>query len=105
MYSKFQIMQSEINMQEFQDAEPDTLVSSTSAILEHFNLNCYDALQAFCKKKGLDAKVIQNFDISPSNSPLIFLSLQDTDSPLKMRDQYLQLLYLGQTNIAEKTHR
>jgi hypothetical protein len=22
-----------------------------------------------------------------------------------MRDQYLQLLYLGQTNIAEKTHR
>jgi hypothetical protein len=98
-------LQSEISIVEFQDAERDILVNSTSAILEHFNRNCHDALQAFCKKKGLDAKVIQNFDISPSNSPLIFLSLQDTDSPLKMRDQYLQLLYLGQTNIAEKTHR
>ncbi|XP_045832664.1 uncharacterized protein At3g49140 isoform X1 [Trifolium pratense] len=48
--------QSEISMLEFQDAEPDILVYSTSAILEHFNRNCHDALQVFCKKKGLDAK-------------------------------------------------
>jgi len=56
-------LQSEISLLEFQDAEPDILVYSTSAILERFNRNGHDALQAFCKKKGLYAEVIQNFDI------------------------------------------
>ncbi|EEF31833.1 conserved hypothetical protein [Ricinus communis] len=40
----------------FQDAEPDVLVHSTSAILDHFSNNgirCNAALKALCKKKGL----------------------------------------------------
>ncbi|KAK7300216.1 hypothetical protein RJT34_11056 [Clitoria ternatea] len=48
--------QSEINLLEFQDAEPDILVHSTLAILERFNRHCDDALKALCKKKGLDAE-------------------------------------------------
>ncbi|AET00265.1 putative FMN-binding split barrel [Medicago truncatula] len=48
--------QSEISLLEFQDAEPDIIVYSTSAILERINRNGHDALQAFCKKKGLDAE-------------------------------------------------
>ncbi|MED6179781.1 hypothetical protein PIB30_003997 [Stylosanthes scabra] len=46
--------QSDINSLDFQDAEPDILVHSSLAILEHFNQNCDDALKALCKKKGLD---------------------------------------------------
>jgi len=65
MFHLSQKLQSEISLPKFQDAEPDILVYSTSAILERFNRNGHDidALQAFCKKKGLDAEVIQNFDI------------------------------------------
>lgn len=57
MFYLSQKLQSEISLLEFQDAEPDILVYSTSAILERFNRNGHDALQAFCKKKGLDAEV------------------------------------------------
>ncbi|XP_065867531.1 uncharacterized protein At3g49140 [Euphorbia lathyris] len=49
-------IQSAIDLQEFQDAEPDFLVHSTSAILEHFSekgIRCNAALKALCKKKGL----------------------------------------------------
>ena len=56
-------LQSEISLPEFQDAEPDILVHSTSAILKRFNQNCDDALKALCKKKGLDVEVIQFFNI------------------------------------------
>ncbi|EOY04956.1 Pentatricopeptide repeat superfamily protein isoform 1 [Theobroma cacao] len=45
-----------ISLQDFQDAEPDVLVHSTSAILERFSQNgirCNVALKALCKKKGL----------------------------------------------------
>ncbi|RYR45635.1 hypothetical protein Ahy_A07g031449 isoform B [Arachis hypogaea] len=51
-YPKY--LQSDINLLDFQDAEPDILVHSSLAILEHFNQNCDDALKALCKKKGLD---------------------------------------------------
>ncbi|XP_057441393.1 uncharacterized protein At3g49140 [Lotus japonicus] len=48
--------QSDISFQEFQRAEPDILVHSSLAIVEHFNQNCDGALKALCKKKGLDAE-------------------------------------------------
>nr|KYP73313.1 Uncharacterized protein At3g49135 family [Cajanus cajan] len=56
---------SEISVLEFQDAEPDILARSSSAILERFNQFCDEALKALCKKKGLDAKVIQFFPTFP----------------------------------------
>ncbi|OIW02827.1 hypothetical protein TanjilG_29603 [Lupinus angustifolius] len=45
----------EINFEEFQDAEPDILVHSASVIVEDFKDEC-DALEALCKKKGLDVE-------------------------------------------------
>jgi len=48
-------------LQDFQDAEPDILVHSTSAIIERFNnrgINSSIALKALCKKKGLHAEVL-----------------------------------------------
>lgn len=53
-------MQSEISLQDFQDAEPDFLVHSTSAIVERFSekgIQCDVALKALCKKKGLQVEV------------------------------------------------
>ncbi|GMN63535.1 hypothetical protein TIFTF001_032611 [Ficus carica] len=47
---------SAISLQDFQDAEPDFLVHSTSAIVERFTekgIRCDVALKALCKKKGL----------------------------------------------------
>ncbi|XP_022761730.1 uncharacterized protein At3g49140 isoform X3 [Durio zibethinus] len=52
-------VQSLISMQDFQDAEPDVLAHSTSAILERFSekgIRCNVALKALCKKKGLQAE-------------------------------------------------
>jgi hypothetical protein len=51
--------ESSISLQDFQDAEPDILVHSTSAIIERFNdrgINSSIALKALCKKKGLHAE-------------------------------------------------
>ncbi|KAJ7960585.1 Pentatricopeptide repeat (PPR) superfamily protein [Quillaja saponaria] len=48
--------QSVISLHEFQDAEPDCLVNSTPAILEHFSRRSRVALKALCKKKGLDVE-------------------------------------------------
>ncbi|KAJ0093208.1 hypothetical protein Patl1_26262 [Pistacia atlantica] len=48
-----------INLQDFQDAEPDALVHCTSAIIEHFSekgIRCNVALKALCKKKGLNVE-------------------------------------------------
>ncbi|KAG4109282.1 hypothetical protein ERO13_1Z049479v2 [Gossypium hirsutum] len=48
--------QSLISLKDFQDAEPDVLVHSTSAILERFSekgIRCNVALKSLCKKKGL----------------------------------------------------
>lgn len=53
-------MQSTISLQDFQDAEPDILVHSTSAIIEHFSqkgISCNVALKALCKKKGFNVEV------------------------------------------------
>lgn len=61
-------LQFEINLLDFQDAEPDILVHSTPAILERINQRFDVALKALCKKKGLDVEVIK---ISKS-LPLIF---------------------------------
>ncbi|KAJ6973248.1 hypothetical protein NC653_033549 [Populus alba x Populus x berolinensis] len=50
------VLQSVVSLQDFQDAEPDVLAHSTSAILEHFSgkgSRCNVALKALCKKKGL----------------------------------------------------
>lgn len=57
----FDYFQSSISLQDFQDAEPDILVHSTSAIIERFNnrgINSSIALKALCKKKGLHAEVL-----------------------------------------------
>uniref|UniRef100_M4CGN8 DUF2470 domain-containing protein n=1 Tax=Brassica campestris TaxID=3711 RepID=M4CGN8_BRACM len=51
--------ESSISLQDFQDAEPDVLVHSTSAIIERFNnrgISSGIALKALCKKKGLHAE-------------------------------------------------
>lgn len=53
-------MQSTISLEDFQDAEPDILVHSMSAILKHFNqmeTRCDVALKALCKKKGVHVEV------------------------------------------------
>ncbi|KAE8713564.1 Pentatricopeptide repeat (PPR) superfamily protein isoform 2 [Hibiscus syriacus] len=52
----FSVYGSLISLEDFQDAEPDVLVHSTSAILERFSekgIQCNVALKALCKKKGL----------------------------------------------------
>ncbi|KAJ4723176.1 Pentatricopeptide repeat (PPR) superfamily protein [Melia azedarach] len=52
-------VQSTISLQDFQDAEPDILVHSTSAIIEHFSqkgISCNVALKALCKKKGFNVE-------------------------------------------------
>ncbi|GAY48909.1 hypothetical protein CUMW_115250 [Citrus unshiu] len=49
-------IRSPVSLQDFQDAEPNILVHSTSAIIEHFSLKgirCNVALKVLCKKKGL----------------------------------------------------
>lgn len=48
--------QSEISVLDFQDAEPDILAHSSSAIVERFNQFIGDDLKALCKKKGLYAE-------------------------------------------------
>ncbi|XP_028792583.1 uncharacterized protein At3g49140 isoform X1 [Neltuma alba] len=48
--------QSEINLLDFQDAEPDILVFSNPAIQERLNKRFNAALKALCKKKGLDVE-------------------------------------------------
>ncbi|KAL5101479.1 hypothetical protein RYX36_005806 [Vicia faba] len=48
--------QSEINLLEFEDAEPDILIHTSWGLLMLFNRKYHDALKAFCKKKGLDAE-------------------------------------------------
>ncbi|XVF37822.1 hypothetical protein REPUB_Repub20aG0044000 [Reevesia pubescens] len=56
-------VQSSISLQDFQDAEPDVLVQSTSAILERFSekgIRYNVALKALCKKKGLQIEVVNN---------------------------------------------
>lgn len=52
-------VQSPVSLQDFQDAEPDILAHSTSAIIEHFcqkGIMCNVALKALCKKKGLNVE-------------------------------------------------
>lgn len=54
-------LQSEVSLQDFQDAEPDILLHSTAEILERFNekgIKCNIALKALCKKRGLHVEVI-----------------------------------------------
>ncbi|KAK7385910.1 hypothetical protein VNO78_31872 [Psophocarpus tetragonolobus] len=48
--------QSEINMLEFQDAEPDILSHFSSEIVERFNQFCNGDLKALCKKKSLETE-------------------------------------------------
>ncbi|PRQ37979.1 putative FMN-binding split barrel [Rosa chinensis] len=52
-------VQSTINLQDFQDAEPDFLINSISDIVERFNergIRCDVALKALCKRKGLQVE-------------------------------------------------
>ncbi|XP_022956048.1 uncharacterized protein At3g49140-like isoform X1 [Cucurbita moschata] len=49
-------VQSEVSLQDFEDAEPDILLHSTAEIVERFRekgIRCNIALKALCKKKGL----------------------------------------------------
>ncbi|CAN0858074.1 Uncharacterized protein At3g49140 [Linum grandiflorum] len=49
--------QTTVGLLDFQDAEPDVLLNSISAILERFNdrgINCDVALKTLCKKRGID---------------------------------------------------
>ncbi|XP_058743057.1 uncharacterized protein At3g49140 [Vicia villosa] len=48
--------QSEISLLKFEDAEPDIFAHTSWGLLKLFNGKYHDALQAFCKKKGLDAE-------------------------------------------------
>ena len=60
------ILQSAVSLQDFQEAEPDVLAHSTSAILEHFSekgSRCNIALKALCKKKGLHVEVNKCFRV------------------------------------------
>lgn len=69
-------LQSAISLQDFQDAEPDVLVHSTSAILERFTENemrCNVALKALCKKKGLHVEVRKFFLNARSSSGHLFV--------------------------------
>ncbi|MBA0596520.1 hypothetical protein Gorai_013337, partial [Gossypium raimondii] len=53
---QIELFSSLISLKDFQDAEPDVLVHSTSAILERFSekgIWCNVALKSLCKKKGL----------------------------------------------------
>ncbi|KAJ6729188.1 CREG1 PROTEIN [Salix viminalis] len=63
--------QSAVSLQDFQEAEPDVLAHSTSAILEHFSekgSRCNIALKALCKKKGLPVeKFLCDSNIALSN--------------------------------------
>lgn len=59
-------MQSEINLLDFQDAEPDILVHSNPAIQERCNKRFNPALKALCKKKGLDVEVNNFHNSIPS---------------------------------------
>jgi hypothetical protein len=59
-----------VSLQDFQDAEPDVLAHSTSAILEHFSgkgSRCNVALKALCKKKGLHVEVNKCFGLLSLN--------------------------------------
>jgi len=59
-----------VSLQDFQDAEPDVLAPSTSAILEHFSgkgSRCNVALKALCKKKGLHVEVNKCFGLLSLN--------------------------------------
>ncbi|KAF3571806.1 hypothetical protein F2Q69_00062151 [Brassica cretica] len=59
--------ESSVSLQDFQDAEPDILVHSTSAIIERFNnrgVSSDIALKALCKKKGLHAERFNNRGVS-----------------------------------------
>lgn len=54
-------LQSEVSLQDFQDAEPDILLHSTTEIIERFSekgIRCNIALKALCKKRGLHVEVI-----------------------------------------------
>lgn len=52
-----------VNLYDFHDAEPDSLVYSAPAILEWFRqqgIRCKYALKALCRKKGLHVEVLVN---------------------------------------------
>lgn len=59
------LYQSAIDLQDFQDAEPDVLLHCASNIIERFNeheMKCDAALKTLCrKKKGLLAEVRAQF--------------------------------------------
>ncbi|XP_022761729.1 uncharacterized protein At3g49140 isoform X2 [Durio zibethinus] len=68
-------VQSLISMQDFQDAEPDVLAHSTSAILERFSekgIRCNVALKALCKKKGLQAEAMSETAAEKQIQQLLF---------------------------------
>lgn len=55
------VLQSEVSLQDFEDAEPDILLHSTAEIVERFRekgIRCNVALKALCKKKGLHVQVV-----------------------------------------------
>lgn len=69
-------LQSEVSLQDFQDAEPDILLHSTTEIVERFSekgIRCNIALKALCKKRGLHVEVIFFFEFCVVLQLFIFL--------------------------------
>lgn len=59
-YRVLHILQSPISLHDFQEAEPDVLVHSTSTIVKRYSekgTGLNDDLIAFCKKKALYVEV------------------------------------------------
>lgn len=59
-----------VNLHDFEDAEPDSLVHSVPAILDWFmqqGVRCKYALKALCRKKGLHVEVHWRVNTSLDN--------------------------------------
>ncbi|XP_068317486.1 uncharacterized protein At3g49140 isoform X2 [Pyrus communis] len=68
-------VQSTISLHDFQDAEPDVLVNSTSEIVERFSergIRCDVALKALCKRKGLHVEATSEVAAEKQIQQLLF---------------------------------
>ncbi|XP_028956721.1 uncharacterized protein At3g49140 isoform X3 [Malus sylvestris] len=68
-------VQSTISLHDFQDAEPDVLVNSTSEIVERFSergIRCDVALKDLCKRKGLHVEATSEVAAEKQIQQLLF---------------------------------
>ncbi|KAH9783847.1 pentatricopeptide repeat (PPR) superfamily protein [Citrus sinensis] len=89
-------IRSPVSLQDFQDAEPDILVHSTSAIIEHFSLKgirCNGALKALCKKKGLNVEEANLIGVDSLGMDVRVFSGVEATSEVAAEKQIQQLLF------------